>query len=101
MLRIYPLTTALLSLGRPILADREGGELQRVAMYVDAKEDLERSERFDVGDINHRNDQSSRGSFEEAKEKRFHQDVNHPRFVLVFYRISSECFLFAEFFLFF
>ena len=39
---------------------------------VDAEEDLERSERSDVGDINHRNDQSSRGSFEEAKEKRFH-----------------------------
>ena len=72
MLRIYPLTTALLSLGRPILADREGGELQRVAMYVDAEEELERSERSDVGDINHRNDQSSRGSFEEAKENRFH-----------------------------
>ena len=66
MLRIYPLTTALLSLGRPFLADREGGELQRVAMYVDAEEDL------DVGDINHSNDQSSRGSSEEAKEKRFH-----------------------------
>ena len=89
MLRIYPLTSALLSLGRPILVDREG-ELERVAIYVDGEEDLERFERSDVGDINHRNDQTSRGSTEEANhiEKSFHVE-----FWILFDFLTIVCYI--------